>query len=244
MSQNQQAEEKILLYSRDPNTPTQASLTNVTQQLSQYNKWKMQRKIFKVYDDKYLSVVDLSLMTSKKYWFQLCHLDPEPENIRSMDYRFIIATLVLGIIAYLTLYAGASFKLGFINQYYKPLAALLITSSVISLVFAIYISKNVTIFYSYNARFPMAVLLKNYPSKAEYRSFLAALSALVRQARDTSIHEKSQDLANELSELRRLKNDGFVTQKEYDEAKRNIFSHHGSLPVSEPQSSRLENMTD
>lgn len=244
MSEENQASEEILLYSRDTQTKAQVSLNTVTHQLSQYNRWKMQRKLFKVYDDKILSVVDMSLTSTKKYWVQLCHFDPEPVNVRSINFRIGLAALVLSLIAYLTVSAGTSFELATLNQHYKSIAALLITLSVICLVFMIYTSKNLTVFFTYHARYPIAMFLKNYPSKSEYNTFVSTLSELVKRARETSIHEKSQDLANELSELRRLKNASIVTENEYDEAKRKIFSHHGSGPDSEPQSTRLNNIVD
>ena len=244
MNEENQADEEILLYSRDTQATAQVSLNTVTHKLSQYNKWKMQRKLFKVYDDKILSVVDMNLMSTKKYWVQLCHLDPQPENIRSINYRLGLGALVLCLIAYLTVYAGTTLEWPPLQHYYKSLASLLVSLAVIGLVYMIYTSKNIIVYSTLHARYPMAVLLKNYPTKTEFNRFITSLSEAVKQARAASIHEKSQDLANELSELRRLKNADVVSEQEYDTAKRKILSHHSAPGMNEPQSEPVKHFAN
>jgi hypothetical protein len=230
MNQEANESEQILLYSTDEESsaPSKETFANITLRLSQYNKWKMQRKIFKVHDNKILSVVDLSLTASKKYWFQLCHLDPQPERLRALDYRLGIVSIILGLNAYLLTYLNNHFNLNNWILSYTSIMTLLITAALIVFAFMLYKSKNLVVYHSYYGQHPIALLLNNNPSKSDFDQFITKLSTLITQARKAKIIEKSQALASELSEMRRLKDESVISNDEYDEIKQHILSHHST----------------
>lgn len=228
MNQNEPQNEEILLYSADADSgsPDTDSLNNITGQLSQYHKWKMQSKFIRIHDGKLLSIVEHFLTSSKKYQVRLVHLDPTPVRIRTINYRLGLLSLLVGALACLPLNDAVNSLMTQWTTHTLSISVVLITISLLAFSLMLYRSKNTLVFVSHYGRHPMVTLLHNNPSKDAFRMFSDHLAGQIRQSRQDSLLNKSQQLAAELGELRRLRDESALSEAEYEVAKTNIFSHH------------------
>lgn len=224
----QDISEEILLVSDDDNAgqPDPAQFRHITGQLLQDSKWKMQRKLFRIHADKYISVKEQSLTAAKKFWIPLAHLDATPEHIKFINWRLGLGAFITLQLAILVLYLKFSVNLGSWSAYTTAPVTLLLTASLVLLALTIYTSTNHFVFRSRYGRHPIAVVLNNLPSKQECQQFIQTLSERIEQAGESGRHDKSRQLAAELSELRRLRDTAAISNEEYAQAKHNIFSHH------------------
>ena len=228
MSSEQNVSEEILLSSNDEydRQPDPEQFKHITAQLMQDSKRKMQRKLFRIHNGKFLSVKEHTLTSKKTYWFPLAHLDPEPEHHKSINWWLVLSAVITCQVAILIVYLRFSMDLGRWAAYTTAPATILFIASLILLVMTIYTYTNHFIYASRKGRYPIAVVLNNLPSKQACQEFIATLNASISQARQSAQRDESQQLAAELRELRRLRDEAAISNEDYARAKRNIFSNY------------------
>jgi hypothetical protein len=224
----QSVSEEILLYSNDEaRQPDEAEFKHVTGHLLQDSKWKMQRKLFRIYDDKYLSIKEHTLTSAKKYWFPLAHLDPEPEHCKSLNWRLGLGAFITALVAFLVIDLRITTDLGQWATFATASITLLLIATLAQLAWMIFTSTNHFVFRSCYGRYTIATVLNNLPSKPECQQFIEMLIERIEQnTRRSGFHDKRQKLAAELSELRRLRDSAAIHDEEYEQAKDNILSQH------------------
>ena len=223
----QKLEEHITLYS--PQYSEQAeeiSLETVTLELLQASKLREYQKLFRIFDDRFLNLNEINAGKTHGFSIRLNLLDEKP--VRKWFIKF--SYLLFAITSFLL--AGLTFELmqknfAFFNtpNIYAAIA-LLITVGAILLVYMVKNSKHVLIFKSKHGQVPVVELMYNNPDKQRFRQFARELSKLIAQCQAQNYYTDSQILAAELSEHRRLRNEGALSDKAYEQAKHHIMTYH------------------
>jgi len=220
--------EEILLSSPDEieEQPDTEQFKIITGQLMQDSKWKMQRKLFRIHNHKYLSVKEHSLTSQKAYWFPLAALDPEPEHHRHISWKLLLGAVISCQIAILLIYLRLKVDLGHWTSSTTIMIIVFVLATLILTALTIFTYTNHFTFHSHKARYPIAVVLNNLPSKQECRQFIALLSEHIQRARKRMNGDESRRMASEVSHMRRLRDEKAISEKEYARAKKSIFSQY------------------
>lgn len=224
----QHISEEILLSSPEATDihPDAEMFKIITAQILQDSKWKMQRKLFRIHYDKFLSIKEHTLTSKRNFWFPLAHLNPEPERQRRINWKLVISAVISCQIAILLMYMRISLNLGHWMTYTTVPIILLFATTAILTALSIYTSTNNYVFYSRKGHFPIAVVLNNLPSKQEFKQFINKLSQSIESAGQALYGDEAQRLAAEVSQLRRLRDEKAISNEAYINAKDTIFSHY------------------
>ena len=107
-----------------------------------------------------------------------------------------------------------------------PFITLFLVLALAALLMFLYQSPNVMEFRSRYGNCVLIRLLKNQPSKQEFRHFTDELKTRVLAASQVVTFNKKQMLAIELNELRRLTDEGVLLEDEYQRAKDRVMKMH------------------
>ncbi len=159
-----------------------------------------------------------------KHRVNLQILDGTPRRRRELALGWLIGSGILGILSFLLIY-----RQFFSGQPASPLLASLIAVSLslflIALMLALYLSRTRIRYYSRFGRVPLLELIGNRPSADALADFLRRLSHQVRLSRHNHPHSETDALSFELRDLRRLRNEGVISDGDYEQAKQRIFAH-------------------
>ena len=221
--------EEILLYTPEEVSQTldETALNNITDDIAQTNKWKRWHKSFHIYDNRFLGIDDYRSNSHKKFWISLIHLDPSPvrdKNNAFLGYLAALLMLFLGI--FLSAHKSLDLLMNMNIPYQLSIASLLITVAIIVLLISIYRKNNELVFYTTSGKIPIFSMTYNFPTKKEFTQFIKNLNRSIQTANSNNFYNLSEKLAAELSEHRRLKNEGIISTQLYDQAKSNIMKCH------------------
>ena len=153
-------------------------------------------------------------------------LEPWPVHHRRIAWRWLIAFIYF-------LFTTAVF---FIYQYSHPetsssavLLPFVITFfllSLVSLLFLLYQSPNVTEFRSRYGSCPLISLMQNKPDTDTFSKFTKEIRARILAASQNVTFDKKQMLSFELQELRRLADNKVLSENDYNRAKSRVMKMH------------------
>ena len=231
----QTADEQITLYSPEYGEQTETiDLNQVTLELLQTSKWKEQQKLFRIYDNKYLNVNEKHAKKTSSYNVHLTLLNPNPVRKRCLNVKYLlIAGLLFGLawLVYTLIQQGIT---GFTNPSMYSLVVLPVTIGTILIVYMIKKSKHILIFYSDHGRVPVVELFYKNPSKNSFNAFAGELINCIQTVKAENYYNNSQTLAAELSEHRRLRDEGVFSDNVYEQAKANILTNHSNPNQRQP----------
>ena len=230
---HQATAEKINPASRNV-TPSLArsDLRKITLKLLQLNNLKDKQRLICVFDQKVLKLTEKSSSQTRSYMIDLSLLDEAPRRVYNINLKFLTAFLTLEVITY-AVYVLKTIGLGFLSSSYINAAiALLAASSVIMLLLAVKSFNNKWVFYTLNGRTPILELFNNNPNRKIFQKIFSGLIANISRARSENRLTAAQRQAKEVSEHRRLRDEGILTQEQYEKAKANIL-YGCSQPIGE-----------
>ena len=111
-------------------------------------------------------------------------------------------------------------------DYQASVAVLLITLAVLLCLYAAYRSINELKFFTIHGQVAVFSIFRNNPNKKHYQAFLKYLTAAIKAAKSKDFYNQAEQLAVELGEHRRLKNEGILSTEIYNQAKNNIMQCH------------------
>ncbi len=224
-----EADEEILLYTPETvvTTVDEATLNNITAQISQTNKWKHSRKVFCLYDNKIVGINDFNGKSTKKFWINLIHLDPNPSREKYTSWKsHLTALLLLAIGVLLITHKNFNILAEISFAYQASMAVIFVTLAVILSLIATYRSTNELTFFTVHGQVPVFKMFYKMPNKKAYQSFLEHMIQAIKTAKTNDFYNQSEQLAVELGEHRRLKNEGILSPELYNKAKNNIMQCH------------------
>ena len=223
----QKLDEHITLYS--PQYSEQAeeiSLDKVTLELLQTSKLREHQKLFRIFDDQFLNLNEITAGKASSFSIRLNLLDETPVRKWFIKFSHLLFAILSFLLAWLT-FELMQKNIAFFNtpNIYASIT-LLITAGAILMVYMVKNTRHVLIFKSKHGQVPVAELMYNNPDKRRFRQFARELSKLIAQCQTQNYYTDSQILAAELSEHRRLRNEGALTDKVYEQAKHHIMTYH------------------
>lgn len=187
-------------------------------------------RAFEIHNDKYLRVSTQTLRGRKQFHINLAVLEPRPRQHRRLAWRWLGAAAASGLVAGGTLLAVQR------GGPTTALLALLLLSALATLgalLTFIYRSPNVAEFRSRHGNCVLFSLMHRRPDRQRYEAFVHELTERIAETARTLRLSHSQMLAGELKTLRRLTDEGVLTETEYAAAKQRIFRLHDRPPAAE-----------
>jgi len=213
--------EEIVLSSGSPHAPAEQPSVDLvsTAALRQSSRLRFSRVMFELFNRRHLSVnLESTFGNDREYDLDIAILDPAPRRSLKIGWRYIALFLVL---AAGSVYTALNEHTQ--NTYVWP--AFLAFSASLSLLCAVYQSRDRLVFYSRNGRIPLVILFNRNPDRKTFREFTNQLVHHIQQANDTLLH-RSDVLSAELKEHRRLMEEGVISGKRYELAKLRILGQH------------------
>jgi hypothetical protein len=162
-----------------------------------------------------------------KYRVDLSYLDPHPIRERHIAWKWLYATLGLALLGALLVYST------WFANWMEPtfyLSIFLVINVSATLICLFLFARNTydrIIFKSQYGRINLIELLNRYPDKNTFREFVGRFILQIKQAAKAKSYNQSAFLAQELVELRRLKDETVITVVQYEIAKTAILQHKG-----------------
>ena len=192
----------------------------------QESRFKGEVRRFEIYNDKFIKINIRNVFGDKTYHVNMGMLEPWPTLHRRISWRWLLglsyfglATLIYGIYLYLHPDNETIGRL-------IPFITLLLLLALAALLMFLYSSPNVMEFRSRYGNCPLIGLLKNNPTKQEFRHFTDELKTRVLAASQVVTFNKKQMLDIELKELRRLTDEGILLEQEYQQARERVTNMH------------------
>ena len=216
--------EKINLNSREVNLPlAKSDFKKITLKLLQVNNLKDKQRLVCIFDQKVLRLIEKSSKQTRSYMIDLRLLDEAPRRVYNINLKFLTAFLALEVITY-AVYVLNNIGLSFLaSSYINAAIALLAASSIIMLLLAIKSFNNKWVFYTINGRIPIVELFNNNPNRDKFQKIFSGLITNIIRARSKNRLSAAEMEAIEVSEHRRLRDEGIITHEQYEMAKANIL---------------------
>lgn len=198
----------------------------INSNLTQQCQAKGEIRNFEIYNDKFIKIKIHDLFGEKNYHINLSMLEPWPIHHRHIAWRWLIAFL------YFSLTTAVFFTYQYRHPDIAASASLLpfiiifFLLTLVSLLFLLYQSPNVTEFRSRYGGCPLIGLMQNKPDKDSFEKFSKEIKARVLAASQNVTFDKKQMLSFELKELRRLKENKILSERDYMQAKNRVMKMH------------------
>lgn len=208
--------------------PVTASAHNkrINSVLTQHSRSLGKSRRFQIYNDKFVKVSHQDLFGQQSYHLNLGMLEPWPVHHRRIAWRWMLSLVyfALGTLAF-----GYYLWLNQDSQTLGRLLPFLVTFIILtcgSILLLIYQSPNVLEFRSRYGNCSLLRLFHNKPDRQSFRLFVGELRTRILAASQAITFDKQQMLAIELQELRRLADEGVLSQEDYHRARQRIMNMH------------------
>lgn len=191
--------------------------------LHQESSARGEKRFFEIYNTKFIKVTTNNIINNQSYHLNLSMLAPWPVWHRNISWQWLLAVLYFSLttLTYTTylFYFQDSGKL----ERLLPFIVIFLLLSLAAFLMFLYESQNVTEFKSRYGNCVVLSLLHNKPGKKQFREFIEEIKLRSLSASQAIKIDKSQMLDIEMNELRRLRNEGIITQHQYADAKARII---------------------
>ncbi len=213
--------ESIYLFSDQQEKVVQ---TSVEGELQQSSKLKGHTRSFRIFNGKYInSVFNPRFGRSREYWLDLSFLDPKPRRHFHIDWFLLGLTIVFSAIAALLV----NLRLNPQDLNGVVVSMPIIIASFVLLLFsltALILRFKFSLFFiGKHSRTPLLEFDCMKPNRTEFKAFVRQITERIEQ-RDRL--DKGQELAGELREHRRLRDEAALEEHLYQMAKYRIFRAH------------------
>lgn len=218
--------EEVVIGNEFEDTPSVIRPRKTDHRYTQVNKLKGSRRHFKIYNDIFLqhSFESFRNKGSDSTRINLTYIDPDPEHEMHFAWNWLYASLMSFCLGILMFYPSTSNGFGAETPYLMGLGILFITASLLSALSFLYRSEDRVTYHSLAGRVPL-ITLGHRPKRPDYQIFVDIIKLHVSQAQERQGLSKQQRLKGELTELRRLNEEGVITLEAYERARALIFKN-------------------
>ncbi len=187
-----------------------------------------EERSFEIYNKKFLRINARTLRNEIRYDINLAMMEPWPIRHRKVAWRWLLPVVFMlvvstGIGAWMYVHAG-NINYGF----WIPLMAGALFFTLGAIIMFVIKSPNVMEFRSRYGGCVLISLFYRKPNTREFNEFVEQLKNRILGATQSLDIDKSQMLAIELKELRRLTSEGAIGDSDYARAKDRIFRLHSA----------------
>lgn len=191
--------------------------------LHQESSARGEKRLFEIYNNKFIKVSTNNLLNNSSYHLNLSLLAPWPVRHRNISWQWLMAVFyfsltTLAYTAYL-FYFQESSKL----ERLLPFIVVFLLLSLGSFLMFLYQSPNVIEFKSRYGNCVVLSLLYNNPNRKEFKEFIEEIKLRSLSASQAVKIDKTQMLDIEMKELKRMRNEGVISQHHYADAKERIL---------------------
>ena len=160
----------------------------------------------------------------RKYKFRIdiAYLDPRPFRIRTIEWKWLYASIALLLLDATLFFAGwlDTSSVNFLGIFVGVMVIALM-----SLLAFFYNARDRVFFRSQYGRIRLVELINKNPDTESFRSFINKFVMQIKKSKTAKGLNQTKFLARELQELRRLKDETVIPVESYEKAKRVIFKH-------------------
>ncbi|MCW8899819.1 MAG: hypothetical protein OQK75_10325 [Gammaproteobacteria bacterium] len=191
--------------------------------LHQESSARGEKRVFEIYNNKFIKVTTNNFMHNNSYHLNLSMLAPWPVRHRDISWQWLLAVFYFAITtlaytAYL-FYFQESSKL----ERLLPFIVIFLLLSLGSFLMFLYRSPNVIEFRSRYGNCVVLSLLYNNPEQKIFKAFIEEIKLRSLLASQAIKIDKNQMLDIEMNELKRMRNEGVISQHHYADAKARIL---------------------
>ena len=193
---------------------------------TQSSKCRGITRYFKIYNKIYMHQAIESLKNNKESntRINLTFLNPDPVRQKYYAWNWLYSALALCFLSVQIIYIGEYSQFEIAHPYMLPIGTLLMTISMILTQIFFYRSQDKMIYRSFVADVPLIELFYK-PGDIEYQIFTVKLKLHILQAQNRDELNMKHRLKGELSDLRRLSEEGVILNKTYARARDVILKH-------------------
>jgi len=189
----------------------------------QEQKFKGVRRTFKIFNDTQLHYTLKSFRhkDNKKHRVNLSYVSNQPERECTVAWKWLSTSFATLVWSMLLLYLGLFTQ--FKADYIVIVGVLLGTFSMISMLTFYYRTQDKLIYRSFVGNIPLFEVSNHKPGNREFDSFMEKLRQHIKFSQDKlSMHHR---LVGELKDLRRIRDEGKISNEQYESARNIIFKH-------------------
>jgi len=190
---------------------------------TQEQRFKGVRRKFKIFNDTqlYYSLKSFRNKDNKKHRINLSYVSAQPERECVVAWRWLSTAIATIIWSMLLLYIGMFTQ--YKADYIVIVGVLLGTFSMISMLIFYYRTQDKLIYKSFVANIPLFEVSNHKPGNNEFDSFMESLKNYIKKGQESmSMHQR---LVGELKDLRRIRDEGTISNEQYETARSIIFKH-------------------
>jgi hypothetical protein len=191
--------------------------------LHQESNARGEKRSFEIYNDKFIKVTTNNLIKKRSHHLNLSMLAPWPVRHRKISWQWLLAVLYFSLTT--SAYTGYLFYFQESAKLERllPFIVVFLLLSLAAFLKFLYQSPNVTEFKTRYGNCVVLSLLYNKPNKKEFKQFIEEIKLRSLSASQAVTIDKSLMLTIEMNELRRLRNEGVISQHHYADAKARII---------------------
>jgi hypothetical protein len=189
----------------------------------QEQKFKGVKRAFKIFNDTQLYYMQKSFRHKEntKHRVNLNYVDIKPGRECTVAWRWLSTAFATIVWSMLLLYVGLFTQ--YKADYIVIVGVLLGTFSMISMLIFYYRTQDKLIFKSYVGKIPLFEVSNHKPGNQEFDTFMETLRQHIKHAQGRlTMHQR---LAGELKDLRRIRDEGRISNEDYESARNTIFKH-------------------
>lgn len=190
---------------------------------AQEQKFKGVRRAFKIFNDTqlYYTLKSFRHKDNIKHRINLSYVNIQPERECKVAWKWLSTAVATIVWSMLLLYVGLFTQ--YKADYIVIVGILLGTFSMISMLIFYYRTQDKLIYRSFVGNIPLFELSNHKPGNKEFDSFMEKLRQHIKLAQDKlSMHQR---LVGELKDLRRIRDEGKISNELYETARNIIFKH-------------------
>jgi hypothetical protein len=189
----------------------------------QEQKFKGVKRTFKIFNETQLYYTQKSFRHKEntKHRVNLNYVDIRPERECRVAWSWLSTAFATIVWSMLLLYVGLYTQ--YKADYIVIVGVLLGTFSMISMLTFYYRTHDKLIFRSYVGKIPLFEISNHKPGNKEFDAFMQTLKQHIKLAQDKlAMHQR---LVGELKDLRRIRDEGRISNEHYESARNTIFKH-------------------
>lgn len=190
---------------------------------AQEQKFKGVRRTFKIFNDihLYYTLKSFKHKDNKKHRINLSYVNIQPERECSVAWKWLSTAFATIVWSMLLFYVGLFTQ--YKADYIVIVAVLLGTFSMVSMLIFYYRTQDKLIYRSFVGNVPLFEVSNHKSGNKDFDFFMVKLKQHIKSAQQKlSMHEL---LVGELKDLRRIRDEGKISNELYESARNIIFKH-------------------
>jgi hypothetical protein len=189
----------------------------------QEQRFKGVRRSFKIFNDTqlYYALKSFRHKDNTNHRINLAYVNKQPERECTVAWKWLSTAFATIVWSMLLLYVGLYTQ--FKADYIVIVGVLLGTFSMLSMLTFYYRTQDKLIFKSFIGDIPLFEVSNHKPGNSDFDAFMAQLRHHIELAQQRmSMHQR---LVGELKDLRRIRDEGKISNEQYESARAVIFKH-------------------